>query len=91
MVIGGAAGLWYATVVTALYGVGGDNYSGPLSLTTEQATWVYLRVVGFGLAVVGGLLAVVCALMGFACGIVEAKSARSVKSEADLKATDKTI
>jgi hypothetical protein len=81
MIIGGAAGLWLATIDNALYGIGGDNYSGPLSRTTEQAAWVYLRWLGFGLACVGGLLAVVCGLMGFLWGIVEAKSAR--KSDPD--------
>ena len=67
-------------VVNALYGIGGDNYSGP-SVTTEQAAWVYLRGLGFGLACVGELLAVVCGLMGFLWGIVEAKFVR--KSEPD--------
>jgi hypothetical protein len=34
MIIGGAAGLWLAMVDNALYGIGGDNYSGRLSRTT---------------------------------------------------------
>ncbi len=81
MIIGGAAGLWFASIVNALYGIGGDNYSGPLFLTTEQAAWVYLRGLSLGFAFVGGPLAVVSGLMGFVCGLVEAKSARSVKPE----------
>lgn len=84
MPLGGAAGLWLAMIDNALYGIGGDNYSGPLSRTTEQATWVYIRGLGFGLAFVGGLLAVVCGSMGCLWGIVEARSARSVKSEPEL-------
>jgi hypothetical protein len=71
MLIGGAAGLWLASINNALYGIGGDNYSGPLSRTTEQEAWVYIRGLGFGLALGGGVLAVVCGLMGCFWGIVE--------------------
>jgi hypothetical protein len=81
MAVGGAAGLWLAMVDNALYGIGGDNYSGPLSRTAEQDAWVSMRGLGFGLAFVGGLLAVVCGLMGFLWGIVKARSVRSVKPE----------
>jgi hypothetical protein len=72
--IGGVAGLWLAMLDNALYGIGGDNYSGPISRTTEQAMWVYIRWLGFGVTFGGGILALVCGLMGGLWGIVEAKS-----------------
>jgi hypothetical protein len=36
MPIGGVAGLWYAMIGNALYGIGGDNYSGPLSQSVSK-------------------------------------------------------
>jgi hypothetical protein len=69
MVLGGMAGLWLAMVDNTLYGIGGDNYSGPISRTREQEVWVYIRWLGLGLAFVGGPLAVVCSLMGWFRGI----------------------
>jgi hypothetical protein len=80
MVIGGAAGLWLAMIYTTLYGIGGDNYSGPLSLTSEQEAWVYVAYLGLGGACGGAGLATVSGLMGFVWGIVQAKSPRAVKS-----------
>ena len=81
MLVGGAAGLWLASIVNSLYGIGGDNYSGPLSQTTEQEAWVYIRGLGLGLGFGGGLSGTVCGLMGCIWGIVEAKSASSVRPE----------
>jgi hypothetical protein len=68
-------------IVNALYGIGGDNYSGPIAQTTEQAVWVYIRGVGLWLTFGGGLSAIVCGLMGCLWGTVEARPASSVKSE----------
>jgi hypothetical protein len=85
--IGGAAGLWLAMQVNALYGIGGDNYSGPLSQTPAQEAWVYVKGLGLGVALVGGLLAVVCGLMGCVWGIVEGQPASSEKAEPEERKT----
>ncbi len=80
IVLGGMAGLWLAMVDNTLYGIGGDNYSGPISRTREQEVWVYIRWLGLGLAFIGGPSAVVCSLMGLFRGMLEVKSVRSGKS-----------
>jgi hypothetical protein len=83
MFIGAAAGLWYAMIVNVLYGIGGDHASGPISLTTEQTVWVYIRGLGLGITFVGGLFAIVCSLMGCFWGIIEARSAVRKRSNPD--------
>ena len=84
MLIGGGAGLWLAMIDNALYGIGGDNYSGPLSRTSGQEAWVYLTGLGLGATFGGGLMAMACGLMGCLWGIAQAKSANSARSEPEL-------
>jgi hypothetical protein len=67
--------------VNALYGIGGDNYSGPLSQTPAQEAWVCVKGLGLGVALVGGFLALVSGLMGCVWGFVEDQPASLEKAE----------